>query len=107
MGSPWTPEDGQPRAEPEIIPPGRDRASAWGQTSWMWVSVDPRHGPRVHIGKPGALTLLVMALLAGVVAAVAFFVLLGAALLAVPAAIIVAGALFLSSLRRGYRPRAR
>ncbi len=107
MGRPSAPDDDRTGPEPEIIPPERGHARASGQKSWIWLSVDPRNGPRIHIGKPGPLALFVAALLIAGFAAMAFVVLLGAALMAAPAAIVLAGTLLLSGLRRGYRLRAR
>src|SRR5437667_8832467 len=70
---------GQPRAEPEIIPPGARVDSH----SRVWLSSDPRARGRIYVAKLGTIGIAVLLLVIGIFAVFALFFLLGAALISV------------------------
>jgi hypothetical protein len=89
------------RAEPEFILPDRtDRRSVRGR-SRIWVSIDTRSDHRAYSAKPGTLAIIMAVLVLGILSVATLFVLLGAFLIWVAAAALVA-ALILSGLLRGY-----
>ena len=74
-----TPE--RPRAEPEIIPPDRDR----GRSAWRArASMDTEQTHRIYVARVGPLGGLLLVLVVGVLAAVMLFALLGALLISIP-----------------------
>lgn len=96
------PEPEAPRAEPEIIPPDRARGRRTSEEARIWVSVAGRSGRRVYFAKPGPLAMILTLLLLGIIAAAAAIILLGAFLIWVPVVVVLAIALVLSGLVRGY-----
>ena len=81
--SPLQPEE--PRAEPEIIPPGRARERG----SAEWVFRDQHGTHRVFVTRLGPFSLIAMLLLVGLVAAVVLALLLGAVLIWIPVAVLL------------------
>lgn len=87
-----------PRAEPEIIPPHRDRPQDWPPQNRGW---PPRgftemHGThRVYVGRIGPFGFALLMLVAGLFAAVLLLLLIGTALIWIPvlAAVIVIAAI--------------
>ena len=71
-----TPRPEPPRAEPEIIPPG----APVDIRSRVWASADIRTRGRIYVAKLGPLGSAVLFLVVGILAVLALFVLLGAAL---------------------------
>jgi hypothetical protein len=72
-----TPRPEQPRAEPEIIPPG----APVDIRSRVWTSADFRARRRVYVAKLGPVGSAVLFLVIGILTVFALFLLLGAALI--------------------------
>jgi hypothetical protein len=90
-----TPDNQQPRPEPEIYPPGaiipRDR---------IRISTGAQDTQQIYIARLGPFGRVLLALAIGSVAVLALFVLLGAAMiLAAVAAVLVAGAIISAAFR--------
>jgi hypothetical protein len=94
----------RPRAEPEIIPPGRTER-AWRGPMGIWMRIDERDGVRrVVIARPGLLSIILGLLLLGLIAALVFLLLAGIVLVWIP--ILIGGillALLSGSIRRSWR----
>jgi hypothetical protein len=93
-----TPPSEEPHSEPEIIPPGRaDRRSTQG--AYAYVDVQGVH--RIYVARLGPFRILLGLLVIALIAAVILFVLLGAALILIPAiALLVAATVIAGLLRR-------
>jgi Flp pilus assembly protein TadB len=102
-GSEPTPE--QPRAEPEIIPPGRRGARPGGG---VFIYVD-EHGNtrRATLKAPGPFAIILALLIVGLIAAVVLVALLGLVLIWIPVVVIMIAALVLSGTIRAYWRRLR
>ena len=87
----------QPKAEPEIIPPGWPDGREWRARQ----STDPRHAHFVRIETRGVFALVLALLTLGVVAAAVLALLLGIVLLWIPLGLGFALALIVSWLFRG------
>lgn len=97
------PRPQRPRAEPEIIPPGRDRDPRGPEA--IFVRVEERDGyRRIYLARPGLPTIILGLLILGLIAAVAFLVLAGLVLLWVP---VLIGAILLALLSGTVRYRWR
>jgi hypothetical protein len=97
----------RPRHEPEIIPPGRDRAGKGGFDG-VWISIDERDGTRrVHVARPGPFSIIVGLMLIGLVVAVVFLLLAGLVLVWIPIVVIGIVLALLSGSIRHYWHRAR
>ena len=96
-----TPERGEPRTEPEIIPPNRRFERPEGG-SGIRVFVIGRAGRRTYFAKPGPLTALVAAIVLGALLVVTFVIVLGVFLIAILVVGVVVAALILSGVLRGY-----
>jgi hypothetical protein len=87
------PEPERPRAEPEIIPPGRDPHMRRAPDG-VFVHIDEHDALRgVYWARPGLPSILLGLLIVGLIVAAVFFVLAGLVLVVVPiavAAIVVA-----------------
>jgi hypothetical protein len=102
-----TPRPETPRSEPEIIPPDHLGGRRTRGESRVWISIDRGDGRRTHIKQPGPFTIVLA--VAGLILVVALIVMLvlGALLIWVPiAAVIAVGAIIMAALK-GYfrRPR--
>jgi len=91
----------QPRAEPEIIPPDR----AGGRAPWRgepaWTASDGVH--RVYVTRIGPFGFVLMVLTVCILVALAFLMLLGAFLVAIPLAALLLVAAVIAGLMRGFR----
>ncbi len=94
----------RPRAEPEIIPPGRDDGARRG-LSGIWMRVDERDGVRrVYIGRPSLGAFIVGLLIVGFIGVLAFLAMAGLLIVAMPILIGGIALAFLSSaVRRRWR----
>jgi fatty acid desaturase len=98
----------RPRAEPEIIPPDRNRSQPdwrqpdWRQTMWRpYGSTGPGGTHRVYITRLGPFGIAMLMLVFAVLFAVTILAILGAALIWIPAvALFVVGAAIYRHLRR-------
>lgn len=87
----------QPRAEPEIIPPGDPRIRSQRRTSFD----DPG---RVYVARVGPFSLAMLAFAIGAIAAFILLLLVGAFLIAVPfAGLLLVAAVLISLLRGPFR----
>jgi hypothetical protein len=91
----------RPRAEPEIIPPDRDGASAnWRRapsTPWRDGGFDQIHGThRVYVGRVGPFGIALLLLAIAAIVAIILIAVLGAVLIWIPviAVAVVVGAFF-------------
>ncbi|MBI1868379.1 MAG: hypothetical protein HYS06_08825 [Methylocystis sp.] len=89
-------------AEPEILPPERSQRDEAESASWTRVFIDERGVRRVYVGKIGPLGLIGFALVAGIVAAAALILMLGAVALLIPLAGLLVGTAALAALARAY-----
>jgi hypothetical protein len=93
------PRPEQPRAEPEIIPPGR----AGRRERAAFVSVDERDGiRRVYVARPGPFTIMLALAILGLIGLVMLIVLLSVALVWIPVVIALIVAFVLTVTFRQY-----
>ena len=107
MNEDRTPRGGNPRSEPEIIPP--DRTGEWPPRgrSRVWISIDRGDGRRAYVKQPGPFTIVLTIVGLILVAAVVLMLILGALLIWVPVvAVIAAGFVVVGFLRGYFRRRA-
>ena len=94
-------EDGEPRSEPEIIPPGRtDMREAQSELRRRLFEGEQSFH-RIYVAKSGPFGLLPFFLLAGVIAAVFLVFVLGAFLILLPLAGFALAAAIVTGLLRG------
>jgi hypothetical protein len=91
-------EDGEPRSEPEIIPPGRTDMREAESELRRRLSEGGQSFHRIYVAKSGPFGLLPFFLLAGVIAAVFFIFVLGAFLILLPLAGFALAAAVVASL---------
>jgi hypothetical protein len=101
-----TPERGEPRTEPEIIPPNR-RFERPERSSGIWVLVIGRGGQRTYFAKPGPLSALVATIVLGALLVIILVFALSVFLIATLVVGVLVVALILSSVLRGYLRRLR
>jgi hypothetical protein len=92
--TPDSPAPERPRAEPEIIPPDRDRA----RSAWRASDVGETH--RIYVTRVGPLGGVLLMLVVGVLAAVMLFAVLGALLVSIPLVAFIVLLLALGGLLR-------
>ena len=92
-----TPRPQQPRAVPEIIPPGAPADIR----SRVWASADVRTRGRIYVAKLGPLGTAVLFLVVGILAVLALFVLLGAALVSLAVVGVLTAGAIVSAVWRG------
>ena len=92
---------GEPRTEPEIIPPNRRFERPEGG-SGIRVFVIGRGGRSTYFAKPGPLTALGAAIVLGALLGIALVIVLGVFLIAIVAVGVIVAALILSGVLRGY-----
>ena len=97
----------RPRAEPEIIPPGRDYRRPSDDRARVWMSFGERQGPYIKLAKPGPFALLKIGLALGSAAVVALVLLLGVVLISLPVIGAIAAAVILSQILRTHARRLR
>jgi hypothetical protein len=102
-----SPERGEPRTEPEIIPPNHKFERQAGGESGIRVFVIGRGGRRTYFAKPGPLTALVASVVLGALLAIILVFALSVFLIAVLVVGVLVVALILSSALRGYLQRLR
>jgi Flp pilus assembly protein TadB len=94
------PGSDRPRVEPEIIPPGDPRARS--ADARMWRSSDSTQ--RVYVARVGPFGFAMVALLAALLAALVFLLVLGAFVIVIPLAGLLLAAVIVSSmLQRSFR----
>jgi hypothetical protein len=104
------PADGveTPRAEPEIIPPGAPDPRETRARSHIWIAVEETpEGRRIHVRKPGPLTIVLTLLAIGLFTAAALVLFLGLFLLWLPVAGVLVAAAVVTALLRGPSRRVR
>jgi len=96
--------DGErPKVEPEIIPPGAN-PRPW-RDGGMWTSSDGTH--RVYVARIGPFGFAMAALAVVLIAAIVFFLVLGAFVILIPlAGLLLAGAVITSYLRGSFLRRS-
>ena len=102
-----TPERGEPRTEPEIIPPNHRFERPTDGESGIRVFVIGRGGRRTYFAKPGPLTALVAAIALGALLVIILVFALSVFLIAILVVWVLVVALILSSVLRGYLRRLR
>jgi hypothetical protein len=90
------------RSEPEIIPPDRPRDERLRGKSHIWVSIEQGGSRSVYIRQPGLFTVILLALLFGLIMAAVLAVFLGTFLILVPAVVIIVFAFIVSGMARAY-----
>ena len=99
MQQPPTPNSGLPQAESEIYPPG---SAIPGER--IWISTSTHRTQRIYVAKLGPVGLTLLALLIGIVAVAATFVLIGVAVISVTVgAALAIGAILTTVLRGRFR----
>jgi hypothetical protein len=99
-----TPRPETPRSEPEIIPPGHTRERTQGGR--VWISIDRGNGKRTYVKQPGPFTVVMVVVGVILVVALVVMLVLGALLIWVPiAAVIAVGAIMVASLKGYFRRR--
>jgi hypothetical protein len=84
----------EPRAEPEIIPPGHADGQSLHERSGMWASVDTQGTHRVYFARVGPFGIILLMLVISILAVLIFIALLGAVLIWIP----VLGVLFATAI---------
>lgn len=103
MGQQPKPQAEEPRSEPEIIPPDRAGRQSEHTSSRARVFVGSHGAERIYIATPGPLGIILVALVAGIMAAALLILLLGAFLIWVPLVVFfVGGAVVAGILRRKF-----
>ena len=102
-----TPERGEPRTEPEIIPPNHRFERPSGAESGIRVFVIGRAGRRIYFARPGPLTALFAAIVFGALLVMILVFALSVFLIAGLVVWVLVVALILSSVLRGYWRRLR
>jgi hypothetical protein len=92
----------KPGVEPEIIPPDRNFRPSGRRDARIWISFGRNRFDRLYITKPGPLIVILASLVLGLVVLATLVVLLGAFLIWLPVTLLVAAALILSGIVRGY-----
>ena len=87
----------RPKVEPEIIPPGDPRSRSGDAR--MWRSSDGTQ--RVYVARVGPFGFAMVALLAALLAALVFLLVLGAFVIVIPLAGLLLAAAIVSSMLRG------
>jgi hypothetical protein len=95
----------QPRAEPEIIPPGD--ADVRGRWRRPQTSFDGRSTQRIYVARLGPFGFAVLVLALAVLAALVLLLMLGAFVVLIPVAGVLLVAAVVISLLRGSRRRPR
>lgn len=95
----------QPRAEPEIIPPGD--AGVRGRWRRSQTSFDGRSTQRIYVARLGPFGFAVLVLALAVLAALVLLLMLGAFVVLIPVAGVLLVAAVVISLLRGSRRRPR
>lgn len=93
----------RPRLEPEIIPPDRSRREPhWRQPAWgPYASSAARETHRIYVARLGPVSVALLMLIVGVLAAAILLAVLGAVLIWIPiVALILAAGAILRILRR-------
>ncbi len=99
-----TPRREEPRSEPEIIPPDRGGKRPPRGGSRVWISIDRGDGRRTYVKQPGPFTIVLAIVGLILVVAVVVMLLLGALLIWVPiAAVIAVGAIVVAFLKGYFR----
>jgi len=99
---PFSPSE-QPRAEPEIIPPGQPDGP-WLRGG-LWSFTSGRGGQRIYLTRLGPFSTLLLVAAFGLVAAMLLIVLLGAFLIWIPILGLLVAAGIISALVRGHSRR--
>jgi hypothetical protein len=95
-----TPKAETPNIEPEVIPPGAD----WPCSSRSSASTRAHHTIRIQIPRLGPVSIVLFALLIGILVLGGLVLLLGAALIGVVVAgIVIGGGIFSSLVRHRFR----
>src|SRR5438132_6771676 len=102
-----TPKRGEPRTEPEIIPPSHRFEQPERGKSGIRVFVIRRGGRHNYFAKPGPLTALVAAIVLGALLVIILVFALSVFLIAILVVGVLVFALILSSVLRGYSRRLR
>jgi hypothetical protein len=92
-----TPRPEQPRAEPEIIPPG----APVDIRSRVWTLADVRTRGRIYVAKLGPVGSAVLFLVIGILAVLALFLLLGVALISLAVIGVLTVGAIVSAVWRG------
>jgi hypothetical protein len=95
----------RPPIEPEIIPPDRNRDDPVHGRREPWMSSGGYGTRRIYIRRVGPGGILLFALMIGTLAAVVFFILLGAFLIWIPIAMLLFVAAIVGGLMRRYLVR--
>jgi hypothetical protein len=99
-----TPRAETPRSEPEIIPPGHTRER--GRGGRVWISIDRGDGRHTYVKQPGPFTIALVVVGVILLAALIVMLVLGALLIWVPvAALIAVGAIIVAFLKGYFRRR--
>jgi hypothetical protein len=88
--------------EPEIIPPGHERAEREHGRPEAWTSFDVHGTRRIYVRRVGPVGILLMAALIGTLAALVFVVAVGAFLIWIPVAVLLVVAAIVGGLMRRY-----
>jgi hypothetical protein len=97
----------RPRAEPEIIPPdGGDRQSR-SSAAGMRVFLDGGGVRHIYVARLGPLGMVVLALMIGILSAIALVLVLGVFLIWIPLVGLLVAAAIVSSLLRAYFRQSR
>jgi hypothetical protein len=102
-----TPDREDPRDEPEIIFPNRRFGRFAKGPCGVRILVAGGRGQRIYSAKPGPLAALIAAIVLGALSVTALMIVLGIFLIWIPVIGVLAAALVVSGLLRGYSRRFR
>jgi hypothetical protein len=98
-------EGEKPRAEPEIIPPGRDHQRPGPRASQRGIFVNTHATHRIYVARLGPFGVLWLAVIFAIVSGVVLFVLLGTFLIVIAlVGLLIAVGICANLFRRYFRP---
>jgi hypothetical protein len=92
----------KPRAEPEIIPPDRGDRQSRASAAGVRVFLDRSGVRHIYVARLGPLGMVALALMVGVLFAIALVLVLGVFLIWIPLVGLLVAAAIISSLLRAY-----
>jgi hypothetical protein len=97
----------KPRSEPEIIPPDKGDRRSRSSAAGMRVFLDGGGVRHIYVARLGPLGMVVLALMIGILSAIALVLVLGVFLIWIPLVGLLVAAAIVSSLLRAYFRQSR
>lgn len=107
MNEDTTPRPEVPRSEPEIIPPDHAGGRRTQGQSRVWISIDRGDGKRTYVKQPGPFAIVIAIVGLILVVTLVVMLVLGALLIWVPVAAVIAVGAIVVTFLKGYFRRLR